>query len=561
MLSALTVIALITILTACWDKSQFDAIYDSQKLETDSLQRLVSKHYSAGQLDSAIFYASIIAARYDENSPMEQRMVSAHAYNDCGISYFMLGNYPRAYNSFLSAARLGNEDMEVMVNNNIASIYYYFDDKEKALDYLHKAFSGALKTENWNALYSAGLNIMTERFNNDSWDKGRDIYHRLKNSNAPVSHFTRYVDTMGEGMDLFENGKSSEAIRHFKDAATLSDSLLDASRYRISAYASLIHAFMKENNPDSAIHYVHKNIKIAEEQNQVEALMNDYMMLAGCYQAKGDREKELDYRLKHLQIRDSIFSIKEYGKILYFQSACDIDDIERKLEASEYQRKMRETVMWLASGMLLIALISIFWIVKQNRRLKQTIASLYEKAKKAAATGIHKEVSAEGPAVTDDDDTEYTAGIPEPLPDGESVKEADDETEDETGERTRLLDMGKARELKSKIEQFMTSDSPWLSSDFSLQELSKAVGSNSKYVSYVLNRFIGKTFSEYINEFRVMEACRRFSDEQYANMTIETVGKSVGFKSRSNFGPAFKKVTGLNPKDYLAMARNEKKTG
>ena len=255
--------------------------------------------------------------------------------------------------------------------------------------------------------------------------------------------------------------------------------------------------------------------------------------------------------MRYLNIRDSIFSTKEYGKILDFQSACDIDDIERKLAESEYQRKLTETVIWLSSGMLLIALISIFWIIKQNRRLRQTIASLYEKAKKAAVTGGRPDNTPEAIPASDT----FDSGEPSPV----APSANSDSPENGEEDRTRIMDPEKALELKSKIEHLMTSSTPWLSCDFSLQELSKGVGSNTKYVSYVLNRYLGKTFSEYINEFRVMEACRRFSEGEYANMTIETVGKSVGFKSRSNFGPAFKKVTGLNPKDYLAMARNERK--
>lgn len=104
----------------------------------------------------------------------------------------------------------------------------------------------------------------------------------------------------------------------------------------------------------------------------------------------------------------------------------------------------------------------------------------------------------------------------------------------------------------------MRENRPWLSSDFSMQEMCRAIGSNTKYVSWVLNNLIGKTFSEYVNEFRVMEACRRLSDSANSCLTLEFIGKSVGFKSRSTFGPAFKKVTGLSPRDYVALAKKDR---
>lgn len=547
-LTALSLIFISAILTACWDHSR-NIFSEAQRLDTDSLQNLGASHYSAGRLDSAIGYFSIIAARYGEKSPMEDRMKSAHAYNDCGICYFMLGNYPRAYNAFTNAARLGNEDMKVMVNNNIASIYHYFNDKEKALTFLDKAFNGALKTKNWDALYSSGLNIMNNNYDSGKWDDIRGVTKKLRGAGAPETKFTRYVDVTAEGMGYAADGDIRRAISRFKDAAGQSDSLLDATRYRIASYENIVQTFLKVNEIDSAIFYTDRIVELAEETGQIEAIMNDYELLSHCYKVKGDRERELDYKLKGINIRDSIFSAKEYGKILDFQSAYDIDNIEKKLAESEYQRKIREVIIWFSVVMLLGAIISIVWIIRQNRRLRQTLASLYEKAKKAAESTAPAEslpetaVGEEHPAENQD------APAPEMPP--ENAREV----------KTGLLDADKARELKGKIEEVMNSERPWLASDFSLQDLSRAVGSNAKYVSYVLNRLVGKTFSEYVNEYRVMEACRRFSDSANSNVTIESIGNSVGFKSRSSFTPAFKKVTGLSPKDYLAMAKNDRTKG
>ena len=42
--------------------------------------------------------------------------------------------------------------------------------------------------------------------------------------------------------------------------------------------------------------------------------------------------------------------------------------------------------------------------------------------------------------------------------------------------------------------------------------------------------------------------------QQWGNLTIEGIGQSVGFKSRSTFISAFKANTGLTPTEYLRIA-------
>jgi len=52
----------------------------------------------------------------------------------------------------------------------------------------------------------------------------------------------------------------------------------------------------------------------------------------------------------------------------------------------------------------------------------------------------------------------------------------------------------------------------------------------------------------WVNNRRIKEACRRLNDRaNYDPFTIEAIGQSVGFSSRSAFSKAFKQITGLTP--------------
>jgi AraC-like DNA-binding protein len=94
-----------------------------------------------------------------------------------------------------------------------------------------------------------------------------------------------------------------------------------------------------------------------------------------------------------------------------------------------------------------------------------------------------------------------------------------------------------------------------------LERLAMLSGSKYKYVSQVINEYYEQNFNNFLNSYRIKEACKRMSDlENYGNYTIEAISESVGFKSRSTFVASFKRITGLTPSQYQRMAREEAHT-
>lgn len=91
-------------------------------------------------------------------------------------------------------------------------------------------------------------------------------------------------------------------------------------------------------------------------------------------------------------------------------------------------------------------------------------------------------------------------------------------------------------------------------SDFNLNMLADMVGTNTKYVSWVINDTYGKNFKTLLNEYRIREACRRMADrEHYANVTIQTIYEELGYSSAAGFINAFRNVNGMTPSAYLKL--------
>ena len=70
---------------------------------------------------------------------------------------------------------------------------------------------------------------------------------------------------------------------------------------------------------------------------------------------------------------------------------------------------------------------------------------------------------------------------------------------------------------------------------------------NVNYLSQYINNQLQTNFNDYINSYRVKEACRIFKNDTIMKFTVDQVADMVGFSSRSTFYTTFKKFTGITP--------------
>lgn len=76
------------------------------------------------------------------------------------------------------------------------------------------------------------------------------------------------------------------------------------------------------------------------------------------------------------------------------------------------------------------------------------------------------------------------------------------------------------------------------------------------HLSYVINTKLKKNFNTLIGEARIRKACELLIDEETAQtLTLDAIAEMVGYKSRSHFSAVFKKITGVAPSRYAAIAR------
>lgn len=104
--------------------------------------------------------------------------------------------------------------------------------------------------------------------------------------------------------------------------------------------------------------------------------------------------------------------------------------------------------------------------------------------------------------------------------------------------------------LQERILDLMADDKSFLDNDLNLAKLATALDSSTHQVSSVLNNAIGKSFSHFINDFRVDEAKTILTDPHKKHYTMLQVAYEAGFNSKTVFNTYFKKSTGNSPSAF-----------
>lgn len=109
-----------------------------------------------------------------------------------------------------------------------------------------------------------------------------------------------------------------------------------------------------------------------------------------------------------------------------------------------------------------------------------------------------------------------------------------------------------------KLERAIVDKDLYKDPNLKLSDLAQKINITTHQLSQLLNDNLGKSFSTYINEYRIREACKLITTND--RLTFEAIGYEVGYNSKSTFYTAFKKVTDTTPALFKeSMIKNNPK--
>jgi AraC-like DNA-binding protein/tetratricopeptide (TPR) repeat protein len=448
-----------------------------------------------------------------------------------GICYLDLGLVEKANEQFISAVRM----CEITSDNlflgylymNISTIYTN-TSAEKSVEYYGEAMKifRALKNDKAIAycLNLKGIGHLSAK----EYSKSLPIFKEAavlkeKSSDWQGASFA-YGNMVIAYLGIKQPLKAAAALKSADAMCKKAGDKLSLAAFLQSkgAYNTYIKEFGK------ALECYSLSTRSAKEIHVQEIVTDNLLSISEMYQQKGDAAEALKYYKMYTSTRDSV---------LRASNVASIADLQLKYETEKKDSQIRELInsklkseqgRYYIIGNIVAVILLLFAVIIFFFRLKGNYAQRLQ-----FMLTIRRQVNLQRDKAR------------ELLLPGMSDKAT------KTGLTQKLQE-----NLWLQLKTIMETDKLFLRSDLTLSELARKLNTNTSYLSKVINDITQQNFSNYLNQYRIEEACKILSEPGSRNLTIEGIAQTVGFNSKSAFNAAFKKIKNATPSEYL-IAQNE----
>ena len=427
-------------------------------------------------------------------------------------------------------------EYDAQIQNLLANTNGQTFSKE-ALELHQKAFYAARDIKNWNKMVLSFINMMTETIFQDEEaliGKEMDIVQKTEIPDTTLN--LQYARCLINVVREWDN-KPDSAMLHLKQLLVIADNQKIASlKFLGKNTANLYIALWYANNDqiEKAIALFHENEKLAKEQGDLLALNDSYNFLSNSYHIAHDEANAQRYRLLYLEGKNELLTKRKLGGVNEALFHYELDKKNEQVREMAYREQMKGRVMWgaLAFAVVLVVVLALLWL--NYRRVQERNRQLYNKSLEMLRA-----------------DEEKRELIEQLQNQSNPAEDVSPYAPTETPQREGKLGEARQSDILHRVFLVMETCDEIYSPDFSLTRLAELVGDTRNNVSEAINLRYQGNFNALLNEYRIKEACRRFNDRaNYGQLTIEGIGQSVGFKSRSAFSTVFKQIVGLTPGAY-----------
>ena len=548
-----------------------DYLHIVKKTSDASIDYIMKKaeHYlNAGHSDTALVYYMVACNRMNYKLSDKDKQQCAMAYLKKGNILYMKGNYAGALSAYFSGLRIYSacKDRREIGHfyNNIANVYCVFDDYAKGLSYYKKGYEYCHKYGDKVTEYKVLANMTAVSTQIGNTKEARK-YHRMSEMvKNPADKENCYMSIFNFALILMTEKNYREAINICNDLLDYAVKNKMSPRYICSAYRELYKNYMSLGDRDSTLKYLRLCESTAVKHGILHSCLDVLVKYADFYDSVGNYKAASRYRARYQHEKDSIFNTNEFDAVKNEQTLYEMGKYDKYIASLNEREK--ERVLTISAQRYTIAAVSVVTLVvgllllvvyRQKKRIDKSYNNLFVvnrnfvnnqeimRQRLNDAVSRLKESEAEAEhlrgqlAACDADDVVKDAGVSEQSDD--MVHKA----------KSGAINDDMRRKLLDSVVDIMENTTEFCSADFSLARMAALVGSNSKYVSLVINETFHKSFKNYVNEYRIHLACLRMSDtEGYGSYTLNAIAESVGFKSYTTFVELFRKIVGITPSMY-----------
>lgn len=334
---------------------------------------------------------------------------------------------------------------------------------------------------------------------------------------APIHdiHNSLYAHRVALALQLSRQGNYNAALDTLRAAKSMISDGSDYHRDVVNHFLLMSYISSMEGNTAEARHSLDE-ARTGAITNGIEDL------LPRIYRRKAELTPDSTWHYMSLAAltRDSLYDVGGLVRIKDLENSVYIDELNRETAIEKERHRQRIYIIYILVGALLVTGAMGAVVLYRNRQLSQANRTLVRNSRKETDT------------------RELEKKLRQAIPVDEQEK----------------------MRLAALVRDILESDQRVFDPDFGLENLAALSGTKPKYLSTIINEVFGRNLSTLLAEVRIREASRRLADPATtSSLTIDAIAASVGYKSRTHFSTLFKKITGVSPSQYAAIAASERK--
>lgn len=488
---------------------------------------------SQSYIDSILYYASKV------------KTDKQFAYNYSSIAFFF--NHIHAYDKSLYYFEKSNEyakniDNEYILHSNyygVSLIYFQLGNIKKSQKYLEKCYTYFTKNQKNQSNKLALINTLDRlvfiELVNNNLSKARE-YNNLEYNYSQDSIILKYFpkiqsySTKNNGIILYKEKKYKESIEQLNKA--VKDLIKLNSNYWLSiTYSYLGDNYLALKNEEEAYKYYTKVDSIYKEKKATDPFLRHSLEKISLLNKKNHSIKKQLESVNTLIQFDSLYNSRNTYLANKFYDEFIENELHKERTTLENKIITKDRSNILILIVLVLAVIGSLIFYFRNKRKQKTSKLKFQQIIENYKSEIQK-YKIERKFI----DNKINKKI---KPTVKTTSEIN-------------IDENTVNEILYNLDRLET-ENYFIDVDITLKSTADKIGTNTNYLSYVINSKKGINFPTYINGIRINYIVKEIIENKRIRLlSMDGLANTAGFKTRQKFSDAFLEKTGVRPSYFIA---------
>jgi AraC-like DNA-binding protein len=446
--------------------------------------------------------------------------------NRMGLVYRKLSKFPLAYEALLKGIELSklNNNMPRLVIGYIqlSRMYRCTQRYDEALKWQKKQLALAYdlndRSQIREGLEHMGV-IYTEK---KAYDLAEDYFIEA----LEMAHDINEPSAIGNGLSNLGNlyyckGDMTNAIDYYNRSYSYRKAHRNGDFAILNSLFHLGDAYLAVKNTELGAYYLTKAVHLADSSQEIGWAVTVNKRLVDLYRSTNDYEKYANALQHYIEVKDKWNKEKENTKFNQLSIQYESRQKETTIALQREQLKTRKQLLILLGDAFLIIVLIVF------------VVFINKKARARAFRIIYKQ------QLLVNDQRKVISSL---------LKKTD----------VYKLNHSENNMLPDLLTLF-EDQNIYRNPDLSLEMLAQEMGTNTTYVSQLINKEFDCNFKTLVNRYRI-NYCKEQIKVNPGSLAMKNIGLMAGFKSQSTFYAIFKAEVGMTPLQFAKISQMDKES-